>query len=432
MPIPTCDLCLINPPSPWLVHPHAQAPLGILYVAAAAEAEGFSVAVRNLAAAAILPATWRIPQARVYGLTGCFLHIEIVGVCARELKRRHPGCRVIVGGPITLSRDELDRAAIDTIVLGEGERVIGDLLRAPGPAEIEGPPADVRTGLEPARHLWAGPFGGDVFIDDRRYTGCGSATLLTTRGCPFKCAFCASPALRCSPAVRFRRPEAVAEEMVGCVRGYGVRQFRLSDEFFTCSPEHAVGVCKAIWQRTELTSGDGIAWRASIGVRPNDPELFRALRAAGCREVAFGVESADPEVLDGLSRKGGPDDARTAFANARAAGLQTRALMMVGLPGTRPQTRALNERFLRSDLFDAVAITVFTPVPGCAIASEPERFGCRIIPERSHRSLCMYDAQGRIPIRPTIEVEGMTDEALTRQMHETIALAESLGRLGKG
>ena len=436
MSAPTYDLCLINPPAPWLVQPHAQAPLGLLYVAAAARAQRQRVCIRNLAGAGMEPAEWRIEPARVYGITGTYLHVDAVNALANELKRREPDCRVIVGGPIHLSSDELDAGAVDTIVRGDGEKVIGDQVAAPGAPVVDGPPAEVEHGLWPARDLWPGPFGGDVFIGRRRYFGSGSATICTTRGCPHACAFCAGPALR-ARTVRWRDPGDVVREMERIAIDYGVRQFRLTDEFFTCRPAHAYAVCEEIRRSGVFCHGSAalapdLAWRASIGVRPNDVEMFRAMHAAGCREVAFGVESADPAVLDLLCRKGGPDDAARALANAREAGLRTKALLMVGLPGTTERTGELNAAFLAGATFDAVAMTVFTPMPGCAIHADPAAYGCRVIEERAHRSVCAYGPQGRNDIRPTIEVAGLGDAAFARQMRATIEMAEGLNVIGRG
>ena len=425
------DLCLINPPAPWLVHPHAQAPLGLLYLAAAAEHAGGHVTIRNLAGAGDKPRHWRFPHASVYGVTGTYQHIAIVNALCQEIKTRSRLSRVLVGGPIALSRDELDMDYIDTVILGEAENEIRWLQFKAGPPFLEGTPTDVKNVPWPARHLWAGPFGGNVFIEGKNYFGGGSATIITSRGCPFSCAFCASQSLL-ARKVRRRDPADVVGEMERCIMDYGVRQFRFSDEFLTVGRKHALALSESIRKSKALGHGEGVAWRASIGINPHDRELFKALRAAGCREVSFGVESADPAVLGLLTNKHHVEDVPPALLNAREAGLQTRALMMVGLPGSTHETGRLNNVFLRACAADAIAVTVFTPVPGCDIVMHPERYGCRLIPERIQRSLCMYGPQGRNVIEPTIEVDGLDDEAFARQMRETVNLVEGMHRIGHG
>ena len=425
------DLCLINPPCPDLVHPHAQIPLGELYLGAVADADGLDVTFANLAGAGLKPGRWRLPLARVYGISGTFLHIAAVNALAAEIKRRNRAARVLVGGAIALSRTELDMRHIDTVVFGEGENVVADLVRRPGPRYIEGSPADLAALPMPARHLWAGPFGGNVFIGGRNYFGGGNTTLLTSRGCPFSCAFCAGPALT-SRRVRFRDPISVVEEMERVVIDFGVRQFRLSDEYLTCNREHVTAICDGIRRSEILGGGERIAWRASVGSNPHDVEMFEFMRAAGCREIALGVESADPRVLELVCRKTTPERSRAALANARAAGINTRALMMVGLPGETAETARLNREFIVAKLCDAIAITVFVPVPGCEIRRDPLKFGCRLRPDRAGRSLCIYGADGKSAVEPTIEIEGMSVAEHAQLMAEVIGEAEQLGLIGKG
>ena len=140
----------------------------------------------------------------------------------------------------------------------------------------------------------------------------------------------------------------------------------------------------------------------------------------------------DAVVLSGLTTKGSPDDTRTAIRNAKAAGLRTRALMMVGLPGTRPETADIETEFIERGEFDWLAVTVFTPIPGCDIAEHPAAYHCSIIPARANRSLCLYGPEGKSEILPTIRMDGMSDEELTAGMQRVVGAAEASGKLGKG
>ena len=214
---------------------------------------------------------------------------------------------------------------------------------------------------------------------------------------------------------------------------FGVRQFRFSDEFFTVKRSHVEGVCGRIRKSKVLRNGAGVAWRASVGVNPHSVELFRLLRGAGCREISFGVESADDAVLEKVCRKGHFSDAEEAIANAHAADLKAKALIMVGLPGSTEETIRKDLRFVEEGEFDSVAVTVFTPLPGCEIERNPEAFGCEIIPERAKRSLCMYGPGGeRNPIQPTIRIEGMDDAAWAAGMECIVDAAERRGKIGRG
>ena len=388
------------------------------------------MAIRNLAGAnPDAPDLRCVPEARVYGITGTWLHVPQINTLAAMLKGRDGG-RVVVGGPVWLSAEELSKD-VDHIVRGDGEEVLGYVCAETPPAEwiITGGTVPLDLYGRPARHLWPGPFGGDVFIGAHRYYGAGSATVMASRGCPYRCAFCSSAAL-CSRKVRWRDPYALVEELEDLVLTYGVRQFRFSDEHMTAQPQRTDALCEAM-RRSPILSSE-IAWRASVAVRPAEEDLFRSMRAAGCRELSFGIESADPAVLELVCRKGGPAQARRALDVAKRAGLQTRALMMVGLPGETRRTAALNRAFIGEAPFDAVAVTVFVPLPGSPIAEEPADYGVEPIPERVRRSVCAYGPDGLSDVRPTIRGELLSDTEWAAGMRSVLEAAEARGALGHG
>ena len=425
------DLLLVNPPRPYLVAPHAQAPLGLLYLGAAAEAEGLSVRIHNMAGAGANQYDWDIPPAGVYGLTGSFLDVTMVNVLAGEIKRRYPDAGVVVGGPISLSAGELEKDFIRTVVHGEAELAVADIMSGETPWDFLAPvPDDLDSLPFPARRLWPGPLGGNVFLGGANYFGGGSATIITTRGCPFSCAFCAGPALA-SRKVRKRSPSSVVAEMEVCARDFGIRQFRFSDEFLTAAGPHVDGICEGILRSKVLKHGDGDARRASIGVNPHEVSMFKLMKAAGCREVSLGIESADPEVLALISKKGTPADGLAALESARAAGVKTRALLMVGTPGETPATLRHNLVFIRTAPFDGLAVTMFTPIPGCEIARDPRKFKCWLRPEQAH-SLCVYGPGGRMKVVPAITVEGLTSDEFAEQINIVLDAAEATGKLGRG
>ena len=156
------------------------------------------------------------------------------------------------------------------------------------------------------------------------------------------------------------------------------------------------------------------------------------MAAAGCREVSIGIESGDPAVLELLCRKGSHEDGLAAIHNAAQAGLRTRALMMIGCPGTTNETLTHDLRFLRRAEFDAVAITVFTPLPGSDVWKHPAKYGCRIRDQVAPHGVCLYGPDGLRQIEPTIEVEGLSVDELRAQMRHTVEVAMDKGALNRG
>ena len=330
-----------------------------------------------------------------------------------------------------LSRDLLADAPIDCIVAGDGESVVPRILSGKARGFVRGERTDLATMPVPARHLWPGSLGSKVFFGEPRLPG-GTATIISSRGCPWACAFCASCSLE-ERRVRFRDPGAVVAEMEQCVTDYGIHGFRFSDENLTCNRSHIEGLCLAIQRSSILDHGRGVEWRCSLTVNPHDLEVFEMMRRAGCREVSFGIESADQAVLNCLGvEKGTVEDGKIALTNSRAAGLVTRALMMTGCPGATAHTAALDVAFIASGIADIISITVFAPVPGSPVAMDPARYGVRLAPDALADSFSLYGPDGRRHIRPRAIPIGTDPEAIRRGMVATIGAAEALSAVNRG
>ena len=416
------DLCLINPPRPYLVEPDVQASLALMYLAAAAEREQLDVCICNLAS----DPDHEIPQAGVYGITGTYLDARTVTGLASQIG---PGGRVVVGGALALSWRDRQPDAVDAVFLGEGEEAVPSIMDGSVLGFVQTEPTDVDQCPRPARHLWPGSHGGPIFCGDQPFDG-QSTVMVSSRGCPFACAFCASPSLL-PRKLRCREAGDVVEELEQCVTDLGIRMFRFSDEHITASREHIEALCRAILSSRTLGYGSNIAWRASAAVQPNDLSLFHLMRSAGCREIAFGVESADEAVLEVVGcSKGTLDDAFAALTNARRAGITTRALLMVGLPGETLDTARHNRQFIDHAPADRLAITVFHPVPGSAIGDLPQRFGCRPRTHILDKGLCLFGADGLNAIEPMVETRELSTDDHRQVMFATLLAAAETGKLG--
>ena len=427
------DLCLINPPSPGLVHPNAQAPLGLLYVAAAARAAGYRVCIHDAAACVdVLGAMMGMPRAPVYGITGYHTQVDVVNALACELKAAWPNCRVVVGGPVCLSADELDDEAIDALFCGPGETALPALMGG-SQAVIDAPPIEDLDVLPfPARDLWPGSLGGPTFMRGKVYFPGGSTGILASRGCPNACAFCANPKLTgCKRKVR--NPALVVAEMELVVKTYGIREFTFWDEYFNADAAHVMALCEAIGASRILGSGATVAFRATVAAKPSIPRMWRAMWRAGCREVSIGIESGDDDVLRAMHKRATVADNTRAVREAKAAGLNVRALMMVGTPGQTPKTLQRDIAWVceNREYLDLVAATVFVPMPGSAICEHPERFGCTLR-DLEDKSIASYRPDGLVRAEPHIDIEGMDRDTLRRHMQVFLDFLDATEGLHRG
>jgi anaerobic magnesium-protoporphyrin IX monomethyl ester cyclase len=185
-----------------------------------------------------------------------------------------------------------------------------------------------------------------------------------SRGCVFKCDFCASK-ITMALGYRKKSPERCAEE-VRQMHTLGFREFMLADDIFTSDENWAVDVCEAI-SRT----GIDMAWTCSNGIRVESAKknLFDALRKAGCYRVSFGFESGNDQVLK-LFGKGGRatiEQGKAAVRTARKAGIDVTGFFMLGLSPDSEKTMMDTIDFARRLPVDMMKFGISIAFPGTAM-----------------------------------------------------------------
>ena len=364
---------LIYLPHPYLRQPDAQAPLGLMYLAAILEGEGVDVVVKNYSTLLTHQAIEDLPEADLYGITVTSLELPQANRFAFLIKEKYPNAKTCLGGPGTYTDEFVDHNIIDCICQGDGEHaildIVSDLRRGELQWVYEGRTVEDLDSLPmPARHLLNGSQGGNIFAYNHNYLEGGSTIISTSRGCPFKCSFCSAPHFtNVSCGMRYRSPRSVYEEIKHVIETYNIRQFRVSDDMFMAKRERVLELC-------ELIGGLDIAWRISTRVKPFDKEVVKAMYEAGCREVSLGVESFDDHVLEVLKKRTTARDNADALETAAEVGLKTRVLFMIRTPGQTSETVPNNIRWLQKVPYDIIACTSFVPIPGSDIWNHPDQY----------------------------------------------------------
>lgn len=180
-----------------------------------------------------------------------------------------------------------------------------------------------------------------------------------TRGCPFPCIY-RSKTLRTSfgASYRARSAESIVDEM-SFLQRHGITTMVFTDDHFTLDRERVMTLCSAI-----RSSGVNITWTAEARVTPADPEMYQAMRSAGCSTISMGVESGSQRILDVLDKRSTVEEAVAAFRMAREAGLLRVGFFMVGSPGeTRADFGLTKSLMLKLDP-DIIQVANFTTYPG--------------------------------------------------------------------
>jgi len=389
-------ILLVNPPKVnFFRRLHlALPPLGIAYLAAVLRQAGHHVRIADLDVAPD-PA----PNFSQYDLVG--ISADTIGypaalAVAEEAKR--VGKPVLMGGYHVSFRDEeaLRSGLVDYVIRGEAEEPIvrlaealegrrgleetpslsflrgGEVFRTPS-----GPPVEDLDGLPlPARDLL--PLDHyQVTFRGRRHT-----SIITSRGCPFACSFCASSRFA-GGRWRARDPVSIADEVQQVRDEFGYRAFAFMDDNFTLNPQRVIGFADEVRRRNL----DIIWWCFSrADTIAGNEAMVRAMARSGCGQIFLGLESGTEEILDDYGKRLTIAQQDRALAILRRNRIKVHGAFIVGHPAeTRRTVRQTVAQALRSGLAFA-QFSILTPYPGTPVFDEAVREG-RLL----HTNWNLYD-----------------------------------------
>jgi anaerobic magnesium-protoporphyrin IX monomethyl ester cyclase len=354
-------------------------PMGLAYVAGALRAAGHDVRIVD---AAVQPgweadlgttlADWR---PRAVGISASTAVLEPALALAVTAKEADPHIAVILGGvhATLFPAEALREGVVDFAVHGEGERTAVELLaaiaasgaldRIPGIAFMDRGRPRVNGGRAPIANLDDLPPPAYDLLPIGLYSTPFSAkrnviSMVTSRGCPYPCTFCDAFVVH-GRKYRSHSAERVVEEIRGLADGFGIREVIFKDSEFTLDRDRVERFCDLMTQ-----GGPRVTWTCSARVNCVDEPLLRKMAAAGCRVVQFGVESADPAVLDALKKRITIEKVREAFRAARAAGIRTVANLMVGTPRETGGSIDATVRLVREIRPDHLNVQALVVYPG--------------------------------------------------------------------
>jgi len=303
---------------------------------------------------------------------------------SKQLKKA--GKIVIIGGPhaSALPHLTLSKTHADYIVVGEGEETLfklvdlirkniskkdiiipgvihrynNKLIHAPLISKLSSLPMPDWEQINPQLYQKA-PHGGVV-----KYFPI--APVMTTRGCPYECTFCASPFLW-KRTLRYREPKEVVDEIEYLVNVKGVKEIQIEDDNFTIKRIHAERICKEIIRRNIR-----IAWSTPNGIRADrvDEKLLRLMKKAGCYAVAFGIESGNQEILANIHKNESLGVIEKSVRIAHRVGLVTQGFFIFGLPGETKETIRNTINFAKRILLDKAQFLTLDVIPGSALWDE--------------------------------------------------------------
>jgi anaerobic magnesium-protoporphyrin IX monomethyl ester cyclase len=299
-------------------------------------------------------------------------------------KEVDPGIHVVIGGthPTIYPEEMLSHTHIDSIVMGEGEHAFPELLAALDEGRSLSGIAGVgfresgRIVVNPQgdfiQNLDALPFPDrDLLPTEKYYNVLGDSkvvmtSLVTSRGCPFKCTFCTP---KDGKVCRMRSPENVVDEIEECYKK-GITDFDIVDDTFTLNKKRALAICDLILER-----GLKITMDLRARVDTVNQELLDRMAEAGCNRVRFGVESGDPGVLRNIMKGITLEQVREAYRMAKKTGMVTFSYFMLGMPGETEVEIRKSLDLAKEIAPDFAQFLIFTPFPATPVYEEGMRQG---------------------------------------------------------
>lgn len=155
------------------------------------------------------------------------------------------------------------------------------------------------------------------------------ATIMTDFGCPFNCTFCPFERI----GYKLRTIDNIVDELeyIRCLK---IKELWLRDQSFGSSRDHALRFCKAL-----KSLGRRFSWSCEMRVDAADEEILVRMKENGCHTVMFGVETANPDVLQAVNKGVTIRQIEDAFRLAKKSGLRILAHFILGLPGETAETQ---------------------------------------------------------------------------------------------
>jgi galactokinase/mevalonate kinase-like predicted kinase/radical SAM superfamily enzyme YgiQ (UPF0313 family) len=189
-------------------------------------------------------------------------------------------------------------------------------------------------------------------------------SLMTSRGCPFHCSFCASN------AIFGRRVEHVSAENIFAEMKYyyqrGTSGFYIMDDNLCLDPEKIKKLADLVEDERKRTGMD-ITYSAFAHANSITPDVAGDLRRSGCVRIALGVESGDEALLKRIGKSTSLERISNANRYLQEAGISVKFFLLVGLPGQNWASIKKTAEIILKDRPGAIDVAVTTPYPGSAI-----------------------------------------------------------------
>jgi len=371
-------------------------PLGLGYMGAVLEENGFSVSIidANLERFETDSVMKKIPKGSE--LVGMYMNSFNYNSCldlSSEIKNTSGNTYIVFGGPMPSASPEMIMRDFpcDGLICGEGEysllKVVQNIINNKPPFSRDIPGAVYRNNKNeliinpaerisdidqlpyPAYHLLP-PFGAYKIRGRQK----PSAPLITSRGCVFQCIFCSKDIFE--RRVTFRSAQNVLKEIDFLVDRYRIRQVDILDDNFMQKRSRVEEILDGLIERNY-----GLSINLQSGIRAEhlDEKILKKMKRAGFYKIAFGIESADHKVLKIINKQLDLEKVKQAAVLAKKIGFDVYGFFIIGLPGETDEGFKRTIDFAREVDFDVANFCMAVPFAGTELYRMVEENGSFLI-----------------------------------------------------
>lgn len=323
----------------------------------------------------------RIPKdAEIIGISVHSIdQIALMGDLIKRIKRINKRAKIVAGGasPTTLPIEHLNSGA-DYIMLGEGEESFQDLILylkgKKSLREIDGIAYGnkIQHKTKFIKNLDDLPFPSLDLLPLENYWKLGYAHgpvsgrycfLITSRGCPYNCAFCAAPKIW-QQRFRTRSAKNIADEVEHHHQKYKIAEFHIQDDIFTFDIKRVIEFCKEIIRRKIR-----VRFKIAAGTKAETitREALRWMKKAGFNYISISPESGSKRVLKLMNKPFNHKHGLNLLGWADKMGISTQVCFVIGFPGETSEDLKLTEKYAKQITkagADELAVYIMTPLPG--------------------------------------------------------------------
>lgn len=266
----------------------------------------------------------------------------------RLLRKECPFAMLFTGGVhATLCPEDLLDIS-DYVITNEGEKVIVDVIN-------EVYEHGIVNGLR-VDDLNALPFPAiDKLYKVERYNKRDLSIIMSSRGCHNSCNFCSSLDLwKCK--VTRKSTEYFYNEILHLIRDFGISDFFITDDSFTCDKEW-------LYEFLEKIKHLNITWRCFSRVNTIDSDTIDKMIDAGCRHIKLGIESGSQRILEMINKDITVSEVLEADKILREKNLKWSAYFIIGFPTETVEDIRKTQKLIKQLSADSITVNVYTPLP---------------------------------------------------------------------